>query len=77
VDDLEALAKSGLPILHLCGDADEVVPAEENTIVVEKRMRALGGKFKVIYKPGALHHPHSLENPQPILDFLAEAMKRN
>lgn len=76
VDDLEALAKSGLPILHLCGDADEVVPAEENTMLLEKRMRALGGNLKVIYKPGALHHPHSLENPQPILDFIFESMKR-
>jgi len=75
VDNVKELAASGLPILHLCGDADEVVPPSENTMVIARKMRELGGNFKVIYKPGAKHHPHSLENPQPILDFIFAAMK--
>ena len=67
---LKPLADAGIPILHLCGDADEVVPADENTMIVEKRYRELGGHIEVIYKPGAKHHPHCLENPQPIVDFV-------
>lgn len=70
LDNLKPLADAGVPILHLCGDADEVVPPEENTMIVEKRYRALGGHIEVIYKPGAKHHPHCLENPQPIVDFI-------
>lgn len=70
VDNLKPIADAGIPVLHLCGDADEVVPPEENTMVVEKRMKELGGNLQVIYKPGAKHHPHCLENPQPIVDFV-------
>lgn len=70
LDNLKPLADAGIPILHLCGDADEVVPADENTMIVEKRYRELGGHIEVIYKPGAKHHPHCLENPQPIVDFV-------
>lgn len=75
VDNLAPLAQAGVPILHLCGDADEVVPPEENTRIVEKRYRELGGNIEVIYKPGAGHHPHCLENPQPIVDFILKYVK--
>lgn len=70
VDNLKPLADAGVPILHLCSDADEVVPPEENTMIVEQRYKELGGTIEVIYKPGAKHHPHGLENPQPIVDFI-------
>ena len=42
----------------------------ENTDVVEKRYKKLGGKITVIRKPGVDHHPHSLEDPKPIVDFI-------
>ncbi len=70
VDNLKPLADAGVPILHLYGDADEVVPAEENTQIVEQRYKALGGEIQVICKAGAKHHPHCLSNPQPIVDFI-------
>ncbi len=72
VDNLKPLADAKVPILHLCGEDDEVVPADENTRIVEKRYRELGGEIKVIYKPGAKHHPHCLTEPQPIVDFIME-----
>ncbi|MEQ8339086.1 MAG: alpha/beta hydrolase, partial [Cyclobacteriaceae bacterium] len=59
----------GIPMLHIVGDADEVVPVAENTTIFEERVKAAGGKIQVIHKPGIGHHPHSLENPQPIVDF--------
>ena len=70
VDDLQTLADNKIPILHLCGDADEVVPAAENTVIVEKRYKELGGNIQVIWKPGAKHHPHCLSDPTPIVDFV-------
>jgi pimeloyl-ACP methyl ester carboxylesterase/lysophospholipase L1-like esterase len=70
VDNLEALAKAKVPLLHVCGDADDVVPIEENTRLVETRYRKLGGPITVIAKPGVGHHPHSLENPEPIVAFV-------
>jgi pimeloyl-ACP methyl ester carboxylesterase/lysophospholipase L1-like esterase len=69
VDNLAPLAKAHIPILAVIGDADEVVPVSENIILVETRYQALGGKIQVIRKPGGKHHPHSLVDPAPIVDF--------
>lgn len=73
VDNLAPLAKAGIPILAVIGEADEVVPVEENTGLVEQRYRALGGAIEVIRKPGGKHHPHSLPDPAPIVDFVLKA----
>jgi len=70
IDELEPLAKAKVPILHVIGAADEVVPVSENTDVVESRYKKLGGTIEVIRKPGGLHHPHSLDDPTPIVDFV-------
>lgn len=70
VDNLEPLAKAKVPLLHICGDADDVVPIEENTRLLERRYLALGGDITVIAKPGVGHHPHSLRDPKPIVEFI-------
>jgi len=70
VDNLTPLAKAHIPVLIVCGDADKTVPVDENVFVVEKRYKELGGEIKVIVKPGADHHPHSLKDPTPIVDFI-------
>ncbi|QDT53734.1 Alpha/beta hydrolase family protein [Caulifigura coniformis] len=70
VDNLEPLARLKVPLLHVCGDADDVVPIEENTRIIEQRYRALNGPITVIAKPGVGHHPHSLPNPGPIVSFV-------
>ena len=75
VDNLAPLAKSGIPLLSVCGDADEVVPIEENTRLVEERYKKLGGSITVIAKPGVKHHPHSLVDPAPIVNFVLEHAK--
>ncbi len=69
-DNLEPLAKAGIPIISVCGDADKVVPFKENMDIVRSRYLALGGPVEVIIKPGVDHHPHSLENPEPVVDFI-------
>ena len=70
IDNLRPLAKAGVPLLHVCGSADEVVPMAENTQVIQQRYRKLGGRIKVIAKKGVGHHPHSLEDPTPIVQFI-------
>jgi len=70
VDHLQPLADHRIPILHVYGDADEVVPWEENSGVVAQRYRELGGEIQLIAKPGCKHHPHGLEDCRPILDFI-------
>jgi pimeloyl-ACP methyl ester carboxylesterase/lysophospholipase L1-like esterase len=64
------LARAGVPALHVCGAVDDVVPIEENTYVLEKAYKAAGGDIKVIVKEGIGHHPHSLKDPSPIVNFI-------
>lgn len=73
IDNLEPLAKLKIPLLHVCGDADEVVPFAENTKLIQERYEKLGGPIRVILKAGVGHHPHSLSDPAPIVDFILEA----
>jgi pimeloyl-ACP methyl ester carboxylesterase len=70
VDNLTPLARAKVPLLHVFGDADEVVPWEENTGLVAERYGKLGGTIKLIRKPGVNHHPHGLDDSTPIVDFI-------
>ena len=70
------MAKAGIPILHVVGDADEGVLYRLNTKIFEEKMSALGAPIQVIHKPAVGHHPHSLSCPQPIVDFILQATER-
>jgi lysophospholipase L1-like esterase/pimeloyl-ACP methyl ester carboxylesterase len=72
IDNLKPLAAAKIPILSVCGDADTAVPYPENTALLKERYEALGGPIQVIIKPGGEHHPHSLTDPQPIVDFVLQ-----
>jgi len=76
VDGLAPLAKAGVPLIHVVGDADPVVPVAENTAILESRYQKLGGQIKVIHKPGVGHHPHSLKDPAPLVKFILNAHVR-
>jgi pimeloyl-ACP methyl ester carboxylesterase len=71
IDRLEPLAKAGLPILHIHGDADKVVPLEKNSQVVLDRCRALGGTMQLITVPGKGHAeiPEFFQEPR-LVQFL-------
>ncbi len=64
------LAEAKVPVLHVCGAADDVVPVEENTYVLEKTYKEAGGELNIILKEGIGHHPHSLKDPTPIVRFI-------
>ncbi len=70
VDNLQLLAAARVPLLHVYGAADTVVPWDENTGVLAERYRTLGGSITLIPKPGLGHHPHGLSDPTPIVEFI-------
>jgi pimeloyl-ACP methyl ester carboxylesterase len=70
IDLLKPLVDANVPLLHVCGDADDVVPYEENSAIIKSRYEELGGKIEIILKKGAGHHPHGLEDPTPIINFI-------
>ena len=76
VDRLAPLAAAKVPLLHVFGDADDVVPWDENTGVIAERYKKLGGDITLIRKPGIGHHPHGLDDSTPIVDFITKHSAR-
>ncbi|MCE9255158.1 prolyl oligopeptidase family serine peptidase [Bacteroides fragilis] len=74
VDHAKKIAKAKIPCLHVVGDADQVVPVNENTAVFEKEMKKKKAPITVIHKAGVDHHPHSLNDPQPIVHFILSSI---
>jgi pimeloyl-ACP methyl ester carboxylesterase len=72
IDLLEPLAEAGVPLLFVCGLADTTVPYEENGAIVKERYEQLGGSIQVILKEGQDHHPHGLEDPTPVVNFIKQ-----
>ena len=70
LDRAEELAKTGIPVIMVAGGADDVVPYDENGEIFVRRFRAAGGVIEEYVKPECGHHPHSLEDPAPIVEFL-------
>jgi pimeloyl-ACP methyl ester carboxylesterase len=76
VDDgpLGILAKHKVPLYHVVGDTDDVVPVAENTGIVERKYKQLGGEITVMHH-AAGHHPHGLDDPAPTVAFIVKALK--
>ena len=72
LDKAETVAKAGIPIIIVAGGVDKVVPYAENSAVLKDKYEKLGGNIKVIVKPLVDHHPHSLEDPTPVVEFIME-----
>lgn len=70
IDRLKPLTDAGIPVICVCGDSDKVVPFSENSAIVRQRYTAMGAPFELILKPGVDHHPHSLSDPAPVVDFI-------
>lgn len=71
ISRLEPLAKAGVPILHIHGDADLRVPLEKNSKVLAERYRKLGGEIRLIVIAGQGHNawPGWWDNAE-MLDFI-------
>ena len=70
IDLLEPLAEAGVPILMGCATKDATVPYEENGAIMKERYEKLGGSIQIILKEGQDHHPHGLQDPAPVVDFI-------
>lgn len=70
VDSLKPLAKAKIPLIHVVGDVDDVVPVAENTAIIEQRYKALNGEITVFHKPTVGHHPHGLDDTKALVDLI-------
>jgi pimeloyl-ACP methyl ester carboxylesterase len=77
IDNLKPLADAKVPLIFVYGDADDVVPMDENTGIAAERYKALGGTVELIAKPGIGHHPHGLDDPTPVVEFILKHLTAN
>lgn len=70
IDHLETLIEHQIPVIMLYGNSDDIVIYEENGKVLENFYKDNGGSIKVICRSMGGHHPHGLEDPTPIIDFI-------
>ncbi len=72
---LKTLAAAHIPVISVCGDSDHTVPYVENMKKIRDAYQDLGGVVELILKKGCDHHPHSLTNPEPVVDFILRYQK--
>ena len=68
IDNLAALAKAGVPVLHDCGALDPWLDSQ--TRVVEKRYQGARRQDPVIVREGEGHFPLSPKDPKSVVDFI-------
>jgi len=75
IDRLAPLARAKVPIFHIHGDADKVVPLEANTLELERRYKAMGGNAEVDVVPGKGHEevPEFFQSER-LLDYLLRCL---
>lgn len=67
------LADNNVPLLHVCGSLDPLLGKYSSAI--ETIYQQLGGRISVMIKEGDAHHPHSLQDPKPIADFITQSVQ--
>jgi pimeloyl-ACP methyl ester carboxylesterase len=70
IDNLRPLAKAGVKILHIHGDADRLVPMDKNSTELACRYREFGGQADLIVLKGLAHGGASFFTSTAFADFL-------
>ena len=70
IDNLPEFFSVQLPLMVVAGAADSVVPFKENAGKLLAYCEKIGISVKQIIKPLCDHHPHSLEDVTPIIEFI-------
>ena len=70
IDNLDEFFSLNLPLLLIAGGKDEVVAFEENSGKLITYCKENGIEITSIVKPEGLHHPHSLDDVTPIVEFI-------
>jgi pimeloyl-ACP methyl ester carboxylesterase len=70
IDNLVPLAKTGVRILHIHGDQDELVPMHENSTVLAEKYHDLEGEAEIVVIPGLAHGGQVFYESEPLIEFL-------
>jgi hypothetical protein len=73
---LAPLAKAGVPIMHLHGDSDRIVPIEKNSGLVKERFTKLGGAMTLeVIKGGGHDMSEHWFHSEALVDFVIKHAK--
>ncbi len=70
IDCAEDILKNQIPVFLVAGDADRVVPYEENGKILYDYLISHGGDITQVIKQGCEHHPHGLEDNKTLIEFV-------
>ncbi|WP_111708290.1 SGNH/GDSL hydrolase family protein [Lutibacter citreus] len=74
IDNLDALAKNRVPILHSISNNDKVVPPKENSLKLIQRYIELGAPASILPcskgNQKLKGHHYEIDNPQMVIDFI-------
>lgn len=71
INRLAPLAKAKVPIFHIHGDKDVLVPLKDNSGVLAERYRELGGPVELVIPPGQGHNMwQGFFQCQQLVDFV-------
>lgn len=71
IDRLRSLAAANVPIFHIHGDQDTIVPLEANSAIIAQRYQELGGEMKLEVVKGQGHNMwRGWFESQPLVDFV-------
>ena len=70
IENMDKLFAHGIPLLLVAGDSDEIVPFDKNSGKMIEYCRDNNVDITYAVKPGCKHHPHSLDDAGPIIDFV-------
>lgn len=76
IDQMDILVQNDIPVILVAGDSDRSVPYCENGALLERYYKEKGGTIEVHIKSGCDHHPHGLENPAIIADFIEKYSRK-
>lgn len=71
-DNIPKLIENKIPAILVSGDSDTIVPYIENGMLIEKAYTENNLDFEIFIKSGCNHHPHGLEDPTPVADFICK-----
>ena len=67
------LAKADVPVMLVCGTIDPILT--RFGLPIEAIYQQFGGRVSMILKEGGGHHPHSLNDPTPLADFIERSSR--
>lgn len=70
IDHMREFFEYKIPVLLVAGDSDRLVPFLENGQIMIDKAKDLNVNVRLILKKDCGHHPHSLENVDPIIEFI-------